>query len=166
VFTVGRVSRDTLEKHHQDDPALYKMLAAYGMRVRIMGGTCLLPALAGVPGIELLPAGALPVAEFYNGLDAMLYRTGVQTEPYGRVVFEAMASALPVVAGAHGGYAQYIEQGRDGLLVRTQEEALEAVRTLAAKPELCQSLGAAARAKAIALHGGQAVETLVQYYLA
>ena len=55
-FTVGRVSRDALDKHHPEDPALYRMLASRGLRVRIMGGTCLASALVGVEGVELLPA--------------------------------------------------------------------------------------------------------------
>ena len=57
ALTIGRVSRDVIEKHDPQDLALYRMRAARGARVRIMGGTCLTPWLSEVPGVELLPAG-------------------------------------------------------------------------------------------------------------
>ena len=44
VFTVGRLSRDDVSKHHREDPELYRHLAESGCRVRIMGGTCLAAA--------------------------------------------------------------------------------------------------------------------------
>src|ERR1700720_3173688 len=40
-------------------------------------------------------------------------------EGFGRVVFEAMASGLPVVCAVHGGYADYLTNGRDCLLFGT-----------------------------------------------
>ncbi|MBC7436991.1 MAG: glycosyltransferase [Bdellovibrionales bacterium] len=164
-FTIGRVSRDTPEKHHKDDPALYRMLAARGYQVRIMGGTCLAPQLAGVPGVELLPAGAEEVPAFYQTLDAMFYRPGIFNEPYGRVVFEAMASGLPVVASAVGGYAECMDDGVNGFLVRSQEQAIERLEMLANNKGLSAYIGRAARQRAIQLHGSLAIEAQLQYFL-
>lgn len=152
-FVVGRASRDALDKHHPDDPALYRMLASRGIQVRVMGGTCLAPALEGVEGVELLPAGAQSVPEFYASLDVCFYRTGVSTEAYGRVVVEAMASGLPVVAHRRGGYTEVIEDGRTGFLIDTQEQAYDAVLQLQADPSLCTVTGLAAMQKAEVLHG-------------
>ena len=163
--TVGRVSRDVIEKHDPQDAALYRMLAARGIRVRIMGGTCLRPWLSEVPGVELLPAGAEEVPHFLQSLDVFFYRTGSFTEPYGRVVLEAMASGLPVVVAANGGYAEQITPGIDGILVQRQEEALRALQSLARQPELRQKIGLAARSRAIEVHGAAAIERLVEYYL-
>jgi glycosyltransferase involved in cell wall biosynthesis len=53
-------------------------------------------------------------AEFAK-LDVLVHAS-VLTEPFGNVVFEAMAAGLPVVAARSGGVAQYINHGRDGLL--------------------------------------------------
>ena len=156
-LTIGRASRDALDKHHPDDPALYRMLAVNGMRVRIMGGSCLAPALDGVEGIELLPAGAEPVVDFYRSLDIFFYRTGRSVEAYGRVVLEAMASGLPVVAHTRGGYAEAIDDGISGFLVGSQEEAFEAIMKLSDSPQLRVALGQAASIKAQELHGPQAV---------
>ncbi|HYW57919.1 MAG TPA: glycosyltransferase [Polaromonas sp.] len=164
-FTVGRVSRDALDKHHPDDPALYRMLASRGIRVRIMGGTCLMPALAGVEGIELLPAGAIPAADFYGGLDVFLYRTGASTEAYGRVVLEAMASGLPVVAHARGGYAEVIEEGNSGFLINTQEQAWDSLMLLRSSTGLRRTTGLAASQKALELHGQDAAESDLDFYL-
>jgi glycosyltransferase involved in cell wall biosynthesis len=164
-FTVGRVSRDFLDKHHPHDLSLYRMLASRGIRVRIMGGTCLTPGLGGVEGIELLPAGAEPVPDFYASLDAVFYRTGQFVEAYGRVVLEAMGAGLPVVAHELGGYAEVIEQGNSGFLVRTQEEAFDALLALENSGELRHRTGKAARQQAIKIHGPAATERHLAFYL-
>ena len=54
------------------------------------------------------------LAEFQK-LD-LLVHASVLTEPFGTVVFEAMAAGLPVIAARSGGVAEYIEHGRHGLL--------------------------------------------------
>jgi glycosyltransferase involved in cell wall biosynthesis len=164
-FTVGRVSRDAPDKHHPDDPGLYRMLASRGLRVRIMGGTCLAAALAGVEGVELLPAGAEAAPDFYRSLDAFFYRTGTSTEAYGRVVVEAMAAGLPVVAHEHGGYAEVMRDGVSGFLIRSQEDAYDAVMALQASRALCLQAGQAAVRQAVEVHGPQATERDLAFYL-
>lgn len=54
------------------------------------------------------------LAEFRE-LD-LLVHASVLTEPFGTVVFEAMAAGLPVIAARSGGVAEYVEHGRHGLL--------------------------------------------------
>lgn len=46
----------------------------------------------------------------------LLVHASVLTEPFGTVVFEAMAAGLPVIAARSGGVAEYVEHGRSGLL--------------------------------------------------
>lgn len=164
-FTVGRASRDFLEKHHPQDPALYRMLASRGIRVRIMGGTCLAPGMGEVEGVELLPAGAESMPDFYRSLDAVFYRTGLFAEAYGRVVLEAMASGLPVVAHEVGGYSEVIEHGVSGFLIRTQEEAWDALKALETSTGLRRQSGEAARHQAIKVHGPVATERYLDFYL-
>ena len=164
VVTLGRVSRDVIEKHDPRDVALYRMLAARGIRVRIMGGTCLRPWLRDVPGVELLPVGTQEVTQFLGSLDIFFYRTGTFTEPYGRVVLEAMASGLPVVVAANGGYVEQISPGVDGFPVQSQEEAIHVLQRLAASATLRQQIGNAARARAVAVHGPAAIERMLAHY--
>lgn len=154
-FTIGRHSRDVPEKHHRQDPSLYRLLDWNGFRTRIMGGTCLSPACPGTSGIELLPAGSMAAEEFLRSLDCFFYRTGEWAEPSGRVVMEALASGLPAIVHENGGYTDWIEQGRNGYVFSTQEEALELLRHLAHEPELCQDMGRAARASAERLAGAE-----------
>lgn len=71
-------------------------------------------------------------------------------EPFGQVVVEGMAAALPVVTTDVGGPAEVVEHGRTGLLVRPGDpSALAAVlRRLEGDPQERARLGAAAAAAA------------------
>ncbi|WP_018606398.1 glycosyltransferase family 4 protein [Uliginosibacterium gangwonense] len=151
-FTVGRLSRDTLKKHHAEDIALYRQLAAAGVRVRVMGGTCLAPELEGTPNIELLPEGAESSAQFLSSLDCFFYRTRDDWfEAFGRVIFEAMAAGLPVVASSRGGYANYLHNGEDSLVFSDTAEALAHLCVLKADPLRRRTLANNARHTAVEL---------------
>lgn len=153
-FTVGRLSRDDDTKHHREDPALYRRLAASGVRVRIMGGTCLAAALAGVAGIEILPAGAESASAFLSSLDCFIYRTSENwLEGFGRVIFEAMASGLPVVCARIGGYIDYLHPGRDSLVFNSTEDAFLQIQALRENVQLRENLGKAAQATALDVVG-------------
>lgn len=165
-LTVGRVSRDAPDKHHPQDPMLYRMLAARGWRVRILGGTCLAGELRGVAGVELLPAGAEDTVDFYQSLDIFFYRTGATVEAYGRVIVEAMASGLPVVAASQGGYVEVMLPGETGLLVDSQEQAWEALIELGNDAALRAAMGQAGRHQAEQVHGADATRTALAAYLA
>lgn len=164
-LTIGRLSRDEPGKHHPQDPSLYRMLVNAGIRVRIMGGTCLGGQLAGIEGIELLPAGAESPEKFFQSLDVFFYRTGSTVEAYGRVVIEAMASGLAVVAGYRGGYAEVIRNGVNGILVKTQEDAFDALLSLKNNRELMVSMGQKACDDVVLRHGERANEQLMLSWL-
>ncbi len=166
MFTVGRLSRDDGTKHHSEDPSLYKKLAASGCRVRIMGGTCLSAALAGTPNIELLPSGAEDQATFLRSLDCFIYRTSeTWFEAFGRVIFEAMASGLPVVAAQRGGYADYLNHGHDSLLFASTASALVHVERLRGDTFLRRAMGEAATATAKRVVGEPLSERTRQFLL-
>lgn len=165
-FTIGRLSRDELYKHHEDDPSLYKMLALSGCRIRIMGGTCLDDYLAtDKEGIELLPAGMEPAEEFLRNLDCFFYRTGLFEETFGRVVLEAMATGLPVVCHRRGGYTEWIHSGENGFLFDSQEEAWEQISALRKDTQLAARLGCSARATAETLFGEDSRIARLRWYL-
>ncbi|MGB4118029.1 MAG: glycosyltransferase [Polaromonas sp.] len=163
--TIGRASRDAPDKHHPQDAMLYRMLAAKGWRVRIMGGMCLAAQLAGVEGVELLPTGAVSMVDFYQTLDIFFYRTGSTVEAYGRVVVEAMAAGLPVVAGNIGGYAEVVMAGECGFLVTSQEEAWDALAYLTNNASERKSMGLAGMQQAERLYGQEACDFFFDGYL-
>ena len=145
---VGRVSRDVPEKHHADDPLLYRALAAEGLVVRLLGATVLAGALHDRTEIELMREGAMPVDAYLEGIDIFFYRTagqGIFVEPSGLAVAEAMAAGLPVVAVRPGGFADLLVHGENGFLVDTQDQAFEAIMRLARDVALRCRIGEAAR---------------------
>ncbi len=165
-FTVGRHSRDIAYKHHPDDPALYRRLLESGVRLRILGGTVLAPQLPAGPGLDLLPVNTESPAAFLRSLDCFFYRTSPRfREPHGRVVQEAMACGLPVVCDRHGGYADYIEHGRNGFLFDTDDEAFDLLSTLRRDPDLRQRLGQAGRATVEHLFSPESCRAVVDFYL-
>ena len=76
-----------------------------------------------------------------------------------------MASGLPVVVAANGGYVEQIRPGTEGFLVRDQEEALHVLNTLAAQPALRSVIGQAARTRALEVHGPAAITRTLDNYL-
>lgn len=166
-FTIGRHSRDAAKKHHPTDPELYRRLAAEGIRVRALGGTVLASELGLETGVaELLPLNAERPEEFLRSLDCFYYRTSDGfREPHSRGVQEAMACGLPVVAHRNGGYAEYLDHGRNGFLFDTPEEAAALILRLRADPALRRQVGAEARATVEHLFSPSGLEQVVEFYL-
>lgn len=80
----------------------------------------------------------------------MLVMPSVVEEAFGRVVIEAFAKGVPVIATKVGALEEIIEDGKDGLLVfpRNSEALAEAVLKLLQDHSLADSLAANARQKA------------------
>ncbi|UCI32879.1 glycosyltransferase family 4 protein [Mesorhizobium sp. B4-1-4] len=163
-FTVGRLSRDTADKHHGDDVALYEALLADGAAVRIQGGMPLRDKLAPHPQLELLPQGQLAAEQFLPKLDVFYYRTGSHVETFGRVVFEAMACGLPVVSHSHGGYADHIRHGENGYLFETTQQAAAILAELKTDPALRARVGRKARQTVEELFSPQALRQRLDFY--
>ena len=165
-FTVGRLSRDAIEKHHPDDPALYLELVSRGCDLFLMGAMCLRPSLPSkLPAaIKLIHEGSRAAPEFLRELDCYLQRSTV-LEAFGRTIVEAMATGLPVVAHRRGGYLELLEHGKTALLFESNAEALEHVAWLRRFPTSAYALGWRARARALELYGEAYWQELRDYYL-
>jgi glycosyltransferase involved in cell wall biosynthesis len=163
---VGRLSRDERYKHGEEDPDLYLRLAAEGVRVRVRGGTCLRDDLRGADGVQLEPASPLQPERFLQELDVFVYRTRTDWfEASARVVVEALACGLVVVAHERGGYVEYLKHGENSFLFRTQEEGLEHVLRLRDDPALLRRMGATARASAETLYSDEALADIIAFYV-
>lgn len=146
-FTVGRISTDSLSKHHHSDINVYKSLVNSSMNVRIIGGTCLSPWLKDEPNISLLPTIAqAEVATAYHELDCFYYRVASTVkEAYGFVIVEAMLSGLPVVCHRSGGYAELIQHGVNGFIFDAAHEAIEIIHCLKNNANLREKIGTYAK---------------------
>jgi len=81
-------------------------------------------------------------------LDILLHTA--QAEPFGLVLVESMARAVPVVAVAEGGPTEIVRPGEDGLLCDDDPAGLaEAVLNLARDPERRAAMGERARERAL-----------------
>lgn len=166
-FRVGRVSRDVVDKHHEGAPALYLRLTSMGCAVRIMGGTILRKWIPEPPpGLELLPLCIEDTAAFMRRLDCFLYRTNDRWfETFGRVIFEAMACGLPVVAYRRGGYAQFLHDGEDVLLFDTDDEAFRLVMSLKTDATLRARIARNARRRVEEMYSPSALADTTRYFL-
>jgi len=77
------------------------------------------------------PAGALSAQDFLAGCHALLCMNGGDVENWPRVVLEAMAAGVPVVAQRQWGYREQIDDGRTGLLYDDDRQAAEQLARLA-----------------------------------
>ncbi len=131
-FTIGRISSDQISKHHYRDIELYRSLAAYDVKITIVGGTCLAPWLGECPNVELLPC--IPqheVPEMLATFDCFFYRVSSHLkEAFGIVVAEAISSGLPVVCYDEGGYTEIVQDYEKGFLFTTNQEAMDFILRL------------------------------------
>ena len=164
-FRLGRHSRDVVEKHGSQDWKVYQAVSDLGGESIVLGGTCMRGAYPKIPNLHLMPARSTGIPDFLRSLDAYLYRTSTWIEPWGRVVIEAMACGLPVVAHAVGGYAQAIRHEVNGFLFDTTEEAVRLVRRLADEPLLRERLGYEARLSTQKLLSDAEMKRLIAFYL-
>lgn len=162
---IGRLSRNTADKHHPDDIAVYRTLVERGCKLLLQGATTLAGALPQDDAIRLLPEGAMAAPDFLHELDIFYYRTGEHVETFGRVVLEAMACGLPVVCHRHGGYADVVRHGENGYLFDTSDEALAILAELIAQPALRAKIGAAARRTVEQLYSPEALDARTAFYL-
>lgn len=166
-FTVGRLSRDVVDKFHHEDPKLFRELAESGVNVRLMGATCIANPIGPNPNLEIFPAGAIAAEKFLASLDALVYRTSTQwTEAWGRVVGEAMAMGLPVIVEDRVGFCEVLSHDKDALIFHSTAEAKEQVQALRGDPARAEAIGDAARQTVLKLYGPDAQRRIVEFYTA
>jgi glycosyltransferase involved in cell wall biosynthesis len=98
---------------------------------------------------KVIILGFVPYNEIpgiYNGADVFIFAS--QTETEGMVVPEAMASGLPVLAVRDRVFEQFIESGKDGILVEKDEDEFnQNLEKLLKDPKLRAEIAKNARKK-------------------
>lgn len=86
--------------------------------------------------------GPADMPDVHRALDILVLASR-EAEPFGLVVLEAMATGKPVIATAHGGPLDIVEDGRTGDLVppRQPAEMAKAIVSLLRDPARCARLG-------------------------
>ena len=88
------------------------------------------PMILGEPLIEFVgEIGDGEKSGFLGGADALLFPID-WPEPFGLVMIEAMACGTPVVAYDCGSVPEVVEDGITGFIVRTEDEAVAAIRRI------------------------------------
>ncbi len=103
--------------------------------------------------------------ELVRALDMLLLPS--REEPFGRALIEAMALGVPVLATSVGGPREIIQDGVQGRLLAPEDPRAwaEAVRDIAADPELAARMGAAGRARVEeAFSAGRHCEQVISVY--
>lgn len=104
------------------------------------------------------------LAQAYASSDAFLFPS--ETETFGNVTLEAMASGLPCVCADASGSRSLVEHERTGFLVKPRRADLFADRlaSLAKDAALKTRLGEAARRRALGFSWDETMARLVGYY--
>jgi glycosyltransferase involved in cell wall biosynthesis len=163
-FTIGRLSRDTSEKHFSKDHFLYDALSKKNICIEIMGGTYWAGKVN--ESVNLYPEMKYPAHIFMRKIDCFYYRTSDNFyEPSGRVILEAMASGKVVVAHHRGGYSEYIDQGINGFLFKNQKEAFALILQIQKDPTMRVEIGKRARQKVEEIFSQLNLEKMRDFYL-
>ncbi len=114
---------------------------------------------------SLLDHGVLrgeALARAYSGFDIFAFPS--ETDTYGNVVQEAMASGVPCVVTSRGGPAHIVTDGLDGLVASGPDAFVQSVLRLAADPPLRRRLGSSARATALKASWDSVFEDVYRAY--
>ncbi len=83
----------------------------------------------------------------YINISDIVINPSIKPEPFGRIIIEAMALGKPVIASV-GGVEEIIDNGIDGLLIKTSQELKDAIIRLLSDESFYYEISANAKNKA------------------
>ncbi|MCR8558127.1 glycosyltransferase [Mucilaginibacter sp. BJC16-A38] len=126
-FVAGRCSRDDASKYPGDLWRMfYKISAPLPVKTVIMGWGENAAAKCGFPPLgmewEAIAPNQVPVSEFYKKVHCILHKTGGSRESYCRIVPEAYAHGVAMIAENDFAFPGLIENGVTGFLCNSSDE--------------------------------------------
>jgi hypothetical protein len=145
---VGVVGRNWRGEPPAEEAKFLKEVVASAGTLALYDAGLLRFSLGGESAVSFHARKEAGLEPFLDTLDCLL----VCPDPWwregdGRELFTAMASGVPVLCPAASIYAEYIADGVDGLLYRSQEEAMQQLVNLRRAPARVAGIGLAARVK-------------------
>jgi hypothetical protein len=145
-----------------DVPFLKQVVAAAG-GLNLYDAALLRFSLGGESSVRFHSRQDDGLSTFLDVLDCLL----ICPEPWwlegnGRDLFTAMASGVPALCPAASIYAEYIDDGVDGLIYHSCDEAVQQLIELRRSPTRIEGLGRAARGKVAELVSSTAVTDIVR----
>jgi phosphatidylinositol alpha 1,6-mannosyltransferase len=166
-FVIGYVGRLTVEKNIHFLAELEKALMDAGLtnfRFLIVGQGAeegwLKANMRQATFTGVLRGEALATA--YANMDVFAFPS--QTDTYGNVVLEALASGVPAVVTSSGGPQFIVRHGETGFIARDTLEFVAAIRSLAADPTGLQTMRASAREQAMSASWDAVFESVYSTY--
>lgn len=167
TFVIGFVGRLTVEKNIRDLVELERNLLQTGFtnfRFLIVGQgaeeTWLRANMQKADFTGVLHNEAL--ARAYANMDVFAFPS--QTDTYGNVVLEALASGIPAVVTNGGGPRFIVRPGETGFVARNLEEFCTSIQDLATRPALRENMRAAARTYAMTASWDAVFESVYASY--
>lgn len=166
-FVIGFVGRLSAEKNVRMFVRLEESLRNSGLReyrLLIVGDGSERSWLQGnlkqadLPGV----LSGVPLAEAYASMDAFVFPS--ETDTFGNVVLEAMASGVPVVVSKEGGPKFLVQSGKNGYVARDYEGFVEALMDLRTHEHLRSRLSDGARATAMRFSWDSVFEGVYVHY--
>jgi glycosyltransferase involved in cell wall biosynthesis len=154
VFTIGYTGRLSTEKNVRFLPEIERALIAAGhtnYRFLIVGQGAERPWLeSNLKRVEF--TGVLsgePLARAYANMDVFAFPS--ETDTFGNVVMEALASGLPTIVSGGGGPKFLIKEGITGFVGYDSEIFIQRVMELLGNPERRSAMAKAAREYALGI---------------
>jgi len=104
----------------------------------------------------------LELAEAFANLDVLAFPS--ETETFGLVVLEALASGVPAVVTAKGGPKFIVRHGRSGYVAQTFEEFVSYTAALMTQPDLLAKMRIAARRQTLTTNWDGIFEGMYETY--
>ncbi len=103
------------------------------------------------------------VDDYYAAMDVVVH-SAIEPEPSGRVILEAMAHGVPIIASDLGGPQEFIEEGVDGFVVDPHdfEEVAARIERLRMEVGTRESMGKAGQRKAETVYSASSYVDKIQ----